>query len=81
MKTNPNQQPGSLDQENITDGMLDASNRKMNPSTTESRKNVNGDPNLIQGNMLNEEDNMDQLADKEPTVPTKKKIEALKKIM
>src|SRR4051812_34130538 len=38
-----------------------------NPSTTESRKNVNGDPNLIQGNELNEQDNMDQLNDSAKT--------------
>ncbi|MBC7451737.1 MAG: hypothetical protein H7259_09640 [Cytophagales bacterium] len=63
MKINPKQQPEPVEPEDIIQGMAHTTNPKMNPSTTESRKNVNGDPNLIQGNMLNEEDNMDPLAD------------------
>lgn len=57
-------------------------NANRNPSTTESRKNVNGDLNMIQSNQLNEEDNMDQLADAEQQpgeLPTDEYIEALKK--
>jgi hypothetical protein len=35
----------------------------INNSDTETRKNVNGDPNIIQGNKLNKKDNNDPEAD------------------